>query len=310
MIFSKPTVAAALAFFGAASAQNKPLINPAFPGSRMETDLRNNLKPTHSTWDYWGAGWIPQGCRDIATSHNLNPADFTVFNVHYDDCSEPWSFCRHKRAGASEIDMIDIFGRLPVRSRSFVRHFVATPGLNDGAAAFTYYSGDVVFEDRPTIMTFVHEVSHSLDWHALTQYGSPFSNTAIWRDNFNADKASVTDYSRTNWMENFAEVGKVGVYDKVVPGGIGPIQPAWRDVFHQYATYQGYLGDNILPGGSCRNRFGNSPPVKMSNSAKMMTRALGPKPDVSFKNSNLTIIEIDPTMEHMVISDTTSSVGI
>lgn len=100
---------------------SKPEMNPAYDHGRMENDLRNNLHPTHSTWDYWGPGWIPQSCKDVATGHGLNPNDFTIFNVHYDDCQEGWTFCRHKDAGASEIDMIDIFGRTPVKMRSFVR---------------------------------------------------------------------------------------------------------------------------------------------------------------------------------------------
>ncbi|KAM7211034.1 hypothetical protein V8F06_013582 [Rhypophila decipiens] len=306
MFFSKPTLAAA-ALLGLASAQNpsKPNINPAFNRGRIETDLRNNLRPHQSNWDYWGAGWIPQGCRDIAGWKNLNPNDFTVFNVHYDDCGEAWTFCRHKNAGASEIDMIDIFGRLPVRMRSYIRHFMATPGLNDGAAAFIYQNGDVVFEDRPQLATFVHEVSHSLDFNGLKQYGSPFSSTGIWKDNFWADKASVSDYSKTNWVEHFAEVGVIGVYDKVVPGGIGTIQPNWNDVFHQYATYQGYLGDKILPGGTCRDRFANSAPVTKSGKRKMIraeAALLGEKPVVEFsKGSNITIIEVDPAMEGKIL---------
>lgn len=108
---------------------SKPEMNPGFPRDRFETDLRNNLHPTHSKWDYWGAGWIPQGCKDIATGHGLNPNDFTIFNVHYDDCGEAWTFCRHKNAGASEIDMIDIFGRMPVHMRSYIRY-----------ACFQYYN--------------------------------------------------------------------------------------------------------------------------------------------------------------------------
>jgi hypothetical protein len=127
-----------------------------------------------------------------------------------------------------------------------------------------------------------------MDSLALTQYGSPFSLTDIWRDNYNQDSVVSTEYALKSPQENFAEVGVIGVYDKVVPGGIGNIQPNWSQMFHQYATYQGYLGDNILPGGTCRNRLPNSEPVPMGNSAK---RALGIKPDVGFKNSTIDIID-------------------
>lgn len=105
-----------------AGSPSKPEMNPGLPRSRLEDGLRNHLNPTKSNWDYWGRGWIPKACRDIATSHSLNPADFTVFNVHYSDCNMAWVFCRHKNSGASELDMIDMFGRAPVRMRSFVRY--------------------------------------------------------------------------------------------------------------------------------------------------------------------------------------------
>ncbi|KAK3935746.1 hypothetical protein QBC46DRAFT_358000 [Diplogelasinospora grovesii] len=288
------TLAAALSV--RAVDDNLPTIQPGLDWDRMETDLRNSLSLHSSTWDYWGAGWIPQACRDFATGHGLSPYDFTVFNVHYDDCSEPWIMCRHKDSHASEIDMIGIFGRMPVHMRSYVRQFMATPGLNDGIAGLWMYPGDIMVEDRPLVRLLAHEMSHGLDYMALTQYGQPFSGTDIWRNNYAQDSAVPSDYSRTNFVEDFAEVGIIGVYDKVVPGGIGTIEPSWNRIFHQYATYQGYLGDNVLPGGSCRARVGNSQVVPMGNSAKTVRRddLLGPKPDVSFKNSTITVINPDP----------------
>ncbi|KAK1246210.1 hypothetical protein MKX08_000012 [Trichoderma sp. CBMAI-0020] len=279
----------------AAGNPDKPEVNPHIPYDRLESDLRNNLHPTQSTWDYWGAGWIPQGCKDLANTYHLNPADFTVFNVHYTDCSASWTFCRHKDAGASEIDMIDMLGRLPVRMRSYTRHFMATPGLNDGAAAWTWSTGDTVVESAPNLATLVHEVSHSLDWHALPQYQQPFSSSSIWQDNYNQDSATPTGYGRTNWMENFAETGMVGVYDKVVPGGIGNIESNWNAIFHQYATYQGYLGDKIVPGGSCANRFDDTAPVTMSNSAKFKITSPKPETGIDFAGKNIT--QIIPSKE-------------
>ena len=108
-----------------AGLNSKPLIQPAFEYWSMETTLRENLHPMHSNWDYWGQGWIPKLCKDFATSNRLSPYDFTVFNVHYDDCSEAWTFCRHKDAQGSEMDMIDLFGRLPVHMRSYIRYVMS-----------------------------------------------------------------------------------------------------------------------------------------------------------------------------------------
>jgi hypothetical protein len=164
------------------------------------------------------------------------------------------------------------------------------------------YPGDINFEDKPDIRIMAHEMSHGLDFMALQQYGSPFSDTSIWRDNYNQDSAVPTDYSHTNFVEEFAEVGTVGIYDKVVPGGIGNILgDNWKKIFHQYATYQGYLGDNIIPGGTCRNRVGNSAPVSMTGKK----RGLGPKPDVSFKNSTINVVEIDESMIGFTITHST-----
>lgn len=100
---------------------DKPAMNPGIDRGRFENDLLNNLHPTHANWDFWGEGWIPKGCKDIALDHGLSPNDFTVFNVHYDDCDTPWIFCRHKNAGADIINMIDMFGRTPVHMRQYVR---------------------------------------------------------------------------------------------------------------------------------------------------------------------------------------------
>ncbi|TQV92290.1 hypothetical protein V2A60_006978 [Cordyceps javanica] len=277
---------------------DKPEMNPAFDYGRFEAGLRDNLHPTHSSWDYWGPGWIPQSCKDIATSHGLNPNDFTIFNVHYDDCQEGWTFCRHKDSGASEIDMIDIFGRAPVHMRSFIRHLVATPGLHDGAAAFTYSSGDCVVESAPDLSVMLHEISHSLDWHALPQYPSPFSSSGEWQSNYAQDSNTPTGYGRTNWLEDFAETGKVGVFDKVVPGGFGSIAGNWNQIFHQYATYQGYLGDTILPGGTCDKRFPNSETVPKNDNSKRAD--LGEKPDNTIKSENITLIRVRPEIEGQV----------
>lgn len=138
----------------------------------------------------------------------------------------------------------------------------------------------------------LHEMSHSLDWHALPQYSSPFSGNSNWQDEYNKDSNTPTGYGRTNWMEDFAETGPVAIYDKVVPSGFGGLAGNWNQVFHQYATYQGYLGDTILLGGSCDKRFANSETVPKGGSRR---RDIGAKPDTSF-SSNVTIIEQKPEL--------------
>ncbi|KAK1255616.1 hypothetical protein MKX07_007875 [Trichoderma sp. CBMAI-0711] len=259
---------------------DKPVIQPNFPGNGLASlgqGLMDHLAPTHSTWDDWGAGWIPQDCKSLVEGAGLSASDVIPFNIHYDDCAQTWTFCRHKDSPLSEITILDIFGRLPVRMRSFVRHLVFIPGAKSAGS-----NGDnVLLRGDIDVTVFAHEIGHSLDSHAFDpSYGVPFSTGNVWISNYNLDSAVPDPYAQTSQQENFAQQTVISLYDKVVPGGIGTIQPNWQAIFHQYATLEGYIGDVIIPGGTCTHRLTDSPPVQMSSLAKGR-RALGPKPNVA-----------------------------
>jgi hypothetical protein len=175
---------------------------------------------------------------------------------------------------------------------------VATPNLHDGAAAFTYSNGDCVVESRPGLSTLIHETSHSLDWHALEQFSTPFSGTKLWQDSYKQDSHTPTEYGRTNWMEDFAEAGMVGVYDKVVPGGFRSIAKNSYQIIHQYTTYQGYLGGTISPGGTCTKRFNDSVAVQLAETHA--TQKAGVRPKFHSKFQNITIIVPDKKIEGLV----------
>ncbi|RFU73335.1 hypothetical protein TARUN_8917 [Trichoderma arundinaceum] len=256
---------------------NKPVIQPNFPGNGLASlgqGILDHLAPTQSTWDDWGAGWIPQDCKSLAQGAGLSPNDIIPFNIHYADCAQTWTFCRHKNSPLSEVNIIDLFGRLPVRMRQFVRHLVFIPG-NKSAGS----NGDNVLMVGPVDITvFAHEIGHSLDSHAFDpSYGVPFSTGNVWVSNYNLDSAVPDPYAQSSQQENFAQHTVISIYDKAVPGGIGTIQPNWQAIFHQYATLEGYIGDIIIPGGTCTHRLTDSPPVTMASKR----RALGPKPKVA-----------------------------
>lgn len=109
------------------------------------------------------------------------------------------------------------------------------------------------------------------------QKGTDFSSTQKWLENYNQDSAISDSYAQTSatiliardvkttvlipatdQAENFAQETVIALYDKVVPGGIGSVEPNWKAIFHQYATVQDALKDNLIPGGQCRNRFANA----------------------------------------------------
>lgn len=94
---------------GQVAPNTKPAISPAFDfGGRVESGLANNLQPTQSTWDQWGAGWIVADCKAFAQNHGYSPSDFEVFNVRYTDCDTPWILCRHRGSSKSQVDLIDV----------------------------------------------------------------------------------------------------------------------------------------------------------------------------------------------------------
>lgn len=287
-MFRQLALAAGLASVASARL-DKPIINPTFSGGGLDSlaqGLLDHLAPTQSTHDNWGAGYIPEDCKNLAKSNGFSPFDVTPFNIHYSDCNDVWIFCRHKDSPLSQIDMIDLFGRMPVHMREYIRHVIALPGSKSAGS-----SGDnIQMNGAVGITVFVHETGHSLDSHGFDpKYGVPFSNSKTWLDNYNMDTAVCDSYAQSSQQENLAQETVVGLYDKVVPGGVGNIQPNWKAIFHQYATVQGYLGDILTPGGTCRHRLANSKPVPMGDSAKFR-RDLGPAPDVSLSSD---VIEIE-----------------
>lgn len=121
-----PVVAASLAMAVPALADyqlpHEGIPDDQFNYGKLANDLRAQLSfPNGYSRDYWGAGWMPQVCRDMAHEFGLNPNDFSVFNAHYADCPTAWVFCRHKDSAASESNMLEMFGRTPVGMRQFVR---------------------------------------------------------------------------------------------------------------------------------------------------------------------------------------------
>ncbi|KAI9775075.1 MAG: hypothetical protein M1839_001467 [Geoglossum umbratile] len=272
------------------AALDKPLIQPPFPPGKIDQGLLDHLKPTKSTHDAWGAGWIPRDCKTLAEGAKFSANDIEVFNIHYTDCNDVWIMCRHTQSPMSQIDMIDLFGRMPVSMRGYVRHIIALPGTK---SAFNNGDNIAIFGKGTDISLFVHETGHSLDSHAYDPKVTPFHDSAPWLEAFNEDSSVSDDYARTNQAENVAQETVISLFDKVVPGGIGTIQPNWRAIFHQYATLQFYLGKTLLPGGTCSNRLGNSPPVPKSASVEDSARLpTSPKPDVSLSNA---VAVIPPT---------------
>ncbi|KAL8745275.1 MAG: hypothetical protein Q9190_002581 [Brigantiaea leucoxantha] len=182
--------------------------------------------------------------------------------------------------------MIDLFGRLPVHTRQWVRHMIALPDPNGGHAYNS--NGNIAMFNRINgdLTVFIHESGHSLD--LLGAYADkPLSSSQNWLNNYNQDSNVPDPYAQTNQVENVAQNTVVDSYNLNVPNGFAGIEPNWGNIFHQFATVQTEqrnAGNLLVPGGTCGARLTNSAPVPQSGTSKRWLQgrfAMGVKPDVS-----------------------------
>jgi hypothetical protein len=265
---------------------NKPVIKPQFYDG-LDPGFLQYLKPTNYTIAPYGDDVLPQFCynavsKQIVNNIALSPNDTEAFNITYADvsfsatpltaptlltdaqCPTPWVFCRHKDSNSTQDSIATLFGRLPVRQRSFIRHIVAVsgaPGAFNGGENIQI-SGNAI----NTLTVYSHEIGHSLDTHAfnngnLSQGG--FSSSQKWLDAYKADPAVASDYSQASQAENFAQMINVALFDQNIPGGIASIcQNCQSQIGHQLKVINDNIGNVLKPGGTCANRLENTPSVK------------------------------------------------
>ncbi len=262
----------------------------------LQQGLKDNFGPAAHTFDEWGDGWIPQFCLDASESADdgFNPADIKTYNIRYDDCGTAWVVCVHKDSVMSIESLADAFGRVPVASRSFIRHILTIPGDHGSASN----GGDNIklFQISDGFQVLLHEVAHSLDAHA---YKEPQSASDRWQSEVDKDSAVPDDYAGTSQAECFAQSSVIAAYNAVVPGGYPGIEPRWEEVRHQYETVQTVqredAGNILIPGGQCRQRLANSETVAVPTGKRMLRGRWAPwrrsaKPDSSL-GEDLEVIE-------------------
>ncbi|KAL8686994.1 MAG: hypothetical protein Q9218_006712 [Villophora microphyllina] len=267
----------------------KPPLQPNL--NNLKAGLMANLHPTQNTRVQWPAGWIPTSCKAIAEKHNFNPADVSTYYIYYDDCKDPWMLCYHKDSSARIDTLIDMFGRLPVHTRQWVRHVVSLPSKSSSAYSD---SGDMVLFGNAinNINVYIHESGHCLtgqgafkDWPHGSKIGFPGSK--LWIDNYNLDSAVPDPYAQSNQVENVAQNIVVGSYQRNVPGGFHGVNPQWSSIFHQFATIdtqQRENGNLLIPGGRCLRRTHNSVPVLINTVNPNAPGASLMAPDVSLSS--------------------------
>ncbi|KAL8666510.1 MAG: hypothetical protein Q9168_007462 [Polycauliona sp. 1 TL-2023] len=240
---------------------------------------------------------MPEYCLDLSPGtkddkgviHNaFNPADISTYDIKYDDCDQVWTACVHKDSLMKIDTLADLFGKVPVASRSLVRHVVSLPNPVGGA----YNSaGDIVLFQIGVdgFGVLLHETAHSLDNYA---YHEKLSNSSHWSAELAQDSAVPDNYAGSDNAEDVAQSTVIAAYNEVVPGGFPPIEPKWADIRHQYETVitlqREEAGSILQPGGKCRARFidSKSVPVPTTGGKRLLRGRWAPwmrseMPDVS-----------------------------
>ncbi|KAL4916034.1 hypothetical protein BDW62DRAFT_187069 [Aspergillus aurantiobrunneus] len=257
----------------------------------------NNLPTVNSQIAIWAAGYIPQDCKDLGEGEDLSAADFEVYQVQYDDCSDPWLFCRHKDVETDIQTAANTFSQLPVRMRDWVRQILLMPGANsafaiDGNIAFFGTSGE-------NVDVMIHETGHCTD--GFSAFGENLSSSQGFLDAYNADTHVPDNYAQSSQAENVAQNTVVAVYDKNVPGGFPGVQPNYSAIQNQYTYIKDLAGDKIAPGGTCDRHLENSDVVEIGAAASTTPAARSrlfrksDKPDTKFKTQYSNIVkEFEP----------------
>ena len=272
---------ASLAF--AARSLDKPIIDPKFPNGLSSLNPKlMEAYPTTAIADHtqWPDGWIPAWCKKTAQSEKYSPFDVETFSVRYEDCDDPWIMCRIKNHTITQEDMIDTFGRIPARMRSYIKHVMAFPG---GNSAFNGANSIALFgTTAKSISVMIHEIGHSLDGNAYLQ-GSPYHSSEDFLGAYDVDSAVADGYAATNQAENHSQELVIAMYDKKVEGGIQAVNTGFEQIYNQYHRIQLDIGNVIDQGGKCGPRLENTEVVQQApsriRSAALYTR--GDKPDVS-----------------------------
>ena len=105
----------------------------------------------------------------------------------------------------------------------------------------------------------------------------------MWQEAQKRDEALPTGYAGTNLAEDFAEIGRVSLTNRVMPGGLAALNGNVDQFKNQLDLYEQSFSGLIYPAeGRCIDKVKSAPAVDVSGSLRIRQMlGLGDKPDVS-----------------------------
>ncbi|KAH7316888.1 hypothetical protein B0I35DRAFT_479690 [Stachybotrys elegans] len=244
---------------------------PLFNGGDAYWINRLNQVPVPNRWVVkreWGTA--PRHCLATAADNSFcNPYDVEVYDLYYADCNAPWTVCRCNNVSPDyNIDVIaDNIGRVPVRMRSWARHYSFFANNNNWKnSAYSTWTDINVFGSFPVSTILFHETCHNVDSWVTSGASGSYSSRQEWRDLANRDSCVPTDYSKSSWVEHFAEMCVQATYEE----NYGGIPIGTQCMSNTLTRARQLLRDaiKIVPGDKCTERIAPSPNACMGPEAR------------------------------------------
>ncbi|KAF3941577.1 hypothetical protein ABW19_dt0206669 [Dactylella cylindrospora] len=243
--------------------------------------LWDNSIWTQHTVTQWPSGAVPASCilemgkRGCAANHIF------VYNVTYTDCPRPWVFCRCDNAPVHIGRTADIFGRLPVKLRSRIRHPQIVPHTDGSCGGGAPDDGDLLIAGDCPLEVFIHEAGHLVD-NRGDVFGEDYSSKPDFINAMNSDTCSVSYYARENGRhEVFAEISVVTLYYLRTGTLPAVVPPATTGCYNnQLQTIVNRFGSLLFTyGGTCGARADDSPSTPVTKRIKRDSKKAGPHCD-------------------------------
>ncbi|KAJ7471096.1 hypothetical protein FB451DRAFT_1037158 [Mycena latifolia] len=149
---------------------------------------------------------LPPSCEAYIGPDQECTSDMAALNVTFEDCGDAFTVCRCADAEMSTDTVLDRLGRLPVGLRRYAGTLFV---LGDPSAhAYTLTTGGTHFFGDCAMDAWVHEMVHAFDF----ANDPPQSNSSEWAAALAEDTCVPDDYSLTNAVEDFAQVGVLKIY--------------------------------------------------------------------------------------------------
>lgn len=157
---------------------------------------------------------VPQSCAQYTVPTSTSPAEcpvgnaMTAINVQFEDCGSQFTICRCDNATTMRMDQAVMkFAQVPVGLRRYVNTVMLLPDASPHA--YTLTTGDIHMFATTELDTWIHEATHAMDYATPN---TPLSGSEGWLQALKDDSCVPDQYSQTNAIEDFAQMGVLKIY--------------------------------------------------------------------------------------------------